>query len=98
MLPHEILSKDDILGEGGWIGRRPWIPGLVLVGTAAFQSRELCPLPVPSPWGPSPLVLPLHRKPAWNANACLPALLENKGRWGSAGDQVLLLWLSDAYR
>lgn len=84
MLPHEILSKDDILGEGGLTGRELWIPGPELVGKVAFQSGERCPLPVRSPWGPVPLALPLHKKPAGNTEACLPALLqgEREFSWG----------------
>lgn len=82
MLPHEILSKDDILGEGGPVGREPWIPGPELVGKAAFQSRERCPPPVPSPRGPVPLALPLHEKPAGNSKACLPALLQGEREFG----------------
>lgn len=49
---------------------------------ALFQSRERCPLPVPSPWGLVPLALPLHKKPAGNTNACLPALLQGEREFG----------------
>lgn len=82
MLPHEILSKDDIVGEGGPTGRELWIPGPELVGKAAFQSRERCPRPVPSPWGLVPLTLPLHEKPAGNAKARPPALLQGGREFG----------------
>lgn len=67
MLPHEIISKDDILGEGGQPGRGLWIPGpepgVGVVGKAAFQTKRGVPglaglvggsegpLP-PLPWGP----------------------------------------------
>lgn len=38
MLPHEIVSKDDIFGEGRRMGKGLRIPGPELVGKADFQS------------------------------------------------------------
>ena len=45
MLPHEIVSKDDIFGEGGQMegGGGLRIPGPELVGKADFQSTALGP-------------------------------------------------------
>lgn len=43
MLPHEIISKDDIFGEGGPVGRGLRLPGPALVGKADFQSTALGP-------------------------------------------------------
>ena len=43
MLPHEIVSKDDIFGERRRMGRGLRIPGPELVSKADFQSTALGP-------------------------------------------------------
>lgn len=67
MLPHEIVSKDDILGEGAQTGRGLRIPGPEPVGKAIFKAQRwvLAGLDTEGTLAPPPWVksLPLELKP-----------------------------------